>query len=56
MRRFDLFYTGDYPRTNTKSSGFGLHVAKKLVEQIDGELSASSKEGTFSITIAFQYE
>lgn len=55
-RVFDLFYTGNQVRTNATSSGFGLHVSKKLVEQMGGQLSARIKEGKFAIVMAFPYK
>lgn len=55
-RVFDLFYTGNQMRTNTTSSGLGLHVSKKLVEQMNGKLSTNIKEGKFAIVMAFPYK
>lgn len=49
-RVFDRFYKGDSAR-GTNSSGIGLSVAKKLVQFMDGQISASVLEGKFTITM-----
>ncbi|MCW9132033.1 HAMP domain-containing histidine kinase [Bacillus paramycoides] len=42
---FDMFYTGDKARTVQKNStGLGLFIAKNIVEQHDGKISAQSDE------------
>lgn len=42
---FDMFYTGDKARTVQKNStGLGLFIAKNIVEQHNGNISAQSNE------------
>ncbi|MES9706797.1 HAMP domain-containing sensor histidine kinase [Bacillus toyonensis] len=42
---FDMFYTGDKARTVQKNStGLGLFIAKNIVEQHNGKISAQSNE------------
>ncbi|MBJ8112439.1 GHKL domain-containing protein [Bacillus cereus group sp. N6] len=42
---FDMFYTGDKARTVQKNStGLGLFIAKNIVEQHNGKISAQSDE------------
>lgn len=49
---FDRFYKADKSR-HTTSSGIGLSVAKKLVINMGGTITASSVDNVFSITIMF---
>ncbi|NBD23187.1 sensor histidine kinase [Paenibacillus glycinis] len=40
---FDMFYTGDHARTHQEgSTGLGLFIAKNIVEQHQGDISAQS--------------
>ncbi len=47
---FDRFYTVDSAR---KSTGLGLAIAKTLVEQMEGQIEASYKNGKLNIAISF---
>lgn len=47
-RLFDRFYTVESAR---KSTGLGLSIAKVLVEQMDGTISANYNHNTLSISI-----
>lgn len=47
---FDRFYTVEAAR---KSTGLGLAIAKTLVEQMEGQISAKYENGRLSICIAF---
>lgn len=47
-RMFDRFYT---VKNYNYSTGLGLSIAKSLVEQYGGSISASLKNGVFSITL-----
>lgn len=47
---FDRFYTVEAAR---KSTGLGLAIAKTLIEQMDGSISAVYKNGRLSICIFF---
>ena len=47
---FDRFYTVDSAR---KTNGLGLSIAKTLVEQMNGSITASYESGKLNITIFF---
>ncbi len=49
-RLFDRFYTVEAAR---KSTGLGLAIARTLIEQMNGTISAEYKNGRFSICIVF---
>ena len=49
---FNKFYTNDKSR-NKKTTGLGLSIAEKLVNKMNGEISANLKEEIFSIIIKF---
>ncbi|WP_216651706.1 sensor histidine kinase KdpD [Paenibacillus sp. NEAU-GSW1] len=51
-RLFDRFYTTDRSRTK-KTTGLGLAIVKKLVESMEGTISAHLKEQQFEIHICF---
>lgn len=50
-RLFDRFYT---VQTGRQSTGLGLSIAKVLVEQIHGSISATYEHGILTICIQFQ--
>ena len=50
-RLFDRFYTVETARNST---GLGLAIAKRLVEQMQGEIAAHYADGRLSICIRFQ--
>ncbi len=52
-RLFDRFYTVE---TAGKSTGLGLSIARTLMEQMNGTISAEYKEGKLSIVIALPKE
>ena len=49
-RLFDRFFTVEAARN---SSGLGLSIAKNLVEQMNGTIAASYRDGKLSITVQF---
>lgn len=49
---FDRFYTTDQSRSK-KTTGLGLSISKKLVEQMNGEISAKLNKNIFTIRIEF---
>ena len=52
-RVFDRYYKGDASR-HTGSSGVGLSVVKKLVESMNGDLTAFVGDGRFRIEMTFK--
>ncbi|MFT3952865.1 MAG: HAMP domain-containing sensor histidine kinase [Oscillospiraceae bacterium] len=50
---FDRFYKADRSRAAT-STGLGLSIAKSLVEQSGGAISADVENGLFKITVRYQ--
>ena len=50
---FDRYYKGDASR-HTGSSGVGLSVVKKLVESMNGDISAVVSDGRFKIAMSFK--
>ncbi|WP_025023813.1 sensor histidine kinase [Companilactobacillus nodensis] len=48
---FDRFYTENQTRTNTESSGLGLYVSKRLIENMNGSMKAELDQQQFSIEI-----
>jgi len=52
---FDRFYTESQPRTNTESSGLGLYISKRLIENMNGSMDAQLKGQRFSIVIKLPY-
>lgn len=49
---FERFYTTDKSRSK-KTTGLGLSISKKLVEQMNGEISAKLDKNIFTIKIEF---
>jgi signal transduction histidine kinase len=52
-RVFDRYYKGDASR-HTGSSGVGLSVVKKLVESMNGDITAFVGDGRFRIEMTFK--
>ena len=50
---FDRYYKGDASR-HTGSSGVGLSVVKKLVDSMNGDITASVRNGRFIIEMKFK--
>ncbi|HJV31257.1 MAG TPA: HAMP domain-containing sensor histidine kinase [Bacillales bacterium] len=48
---FMRFYTEVTSRTNTESSGLGLYLSKKLVEKMNGKMTAELNDNWFILTI-----
>ena len=48
---FDRFYRKDTSRTDVKSSGLGLTIAKLMVEQMNGRIYANSDRDNLYITV-----
>jgi signal transduction histidine kinase len=48
---FMRFYTESTSRTNTESSGLGLYLSKKLVEKMNGKMTAELNDNWFILTI-----
>lgn len=48
---FSRFYTEDASRTNVEASGLGLYMSKKLVEKMDGKMSAELDGKWFTVNI-----
>ncbi len=53
MAIFDRFYTVENAR---KSTGLGLSIARNLLEQMNGTITASYKNGRLLITIQLPFE
>lgn len=52
-RLFDRFYTSD-PSRRLKTTGWGLAIAKRLTELLDGKIEAQMKEGHLVIVVQFK--
>jgi len=52
---FDRFYTESKTRTNTESSGLGLYISKRLIENMNGHMDAKIVKQQFSIEIKLPY-
>lgn len=52
---FNRSYTADQSRNN-KSTGLGLYIAKKLVQDMGGVIEAKLKEGVFSIYLTYRID
>ena len=52
---FDRFYTTEQSRTR-KTTGLGLTIVKRFAEKMGGDVSASLKDGVFSIRVVFPAE
>lgn len=53
-RIFEPFYTDNISRTNQNGSGLGLFYTKKMVTELHGTITASSKENLFCLTLRFE--
>lgn len=53
-RIFEPFYTDNISRTNQNGSGLGLFYTKKMVAELHGTITASSKENLFCLTLRFE--
>jgi signal transduction histidine kinase len=54
---FDRFWRGDAARTEAGvRCGLGLSLCRKLVEVLGGEIAATSRDGTFNVTVALPTE
>ncbi len=42
---FDKFYRGENVKTQTKGTGLGLHISKKLIESMGGTIQLENKPG-----------
>ena len=49
---FERFYKADLARSTT-SSGLGMAIARQLVEQMNGQITADLQENIFSICLQF---
>ncbi|WP_164667263.1 ATP-binding protein [Virgibacillus doumboii] len=49
---FDRFYTTDPPR-HRKSTGLGLSIARRLVDMMEGEITAVKKGENLIVSIQF---
>ena len=49
---FDKFYRADVSRKG-EGAGLGLYICHKLVEEMNGKISADNKNGTLTISIEF---
>ena len=49
---FDKFYRADASRKG-EGAGLGLYICRKLVEEMNGKISADKKNGTLTISIEF---
>jgi len=52
---FDRFYTESKTRTNSESSGLGLYISKRLIENMNGNMDAKLVQQQFSIEIKLPY-
>lgn len=48
---FMRFYTEVASRTNTKASGLGLYLSKRLVERMNGKMTASLDDNWFTLSV-----
>ncbi|WP_366150711.1 ATP-binding protein [Companilactobacillus muriivasis] len=54
-KAFNRFYTESKTRTNTKSSGLGLYISKRLIENMNGNMNAKLVQQQFSIEIKLPF-